>query len=281
MFRTLVSRFSNILLALKLSLLKLSQLKAMGSYPASAGKRLLVITAVVAGGLTANASMAGSSSSNGNSENRLERLRAAAANPHHSIDPADYTISLDDSCGYVISSADREIKKVVYFDLGGNKHVAKRDHYGNRFGTEVSLSDTSLAGVVEAGGTLFIKLRRNKDHGYRRHGSAGVIEFTDIPMCEPAASCPAVITDDPLFLEYSTYPDRFTTTVSVTGSFKTCRVLKSDNSGIFLQDDLDPGRDDQNVAQFGRSSVIESPMFISNEQFDACAVVWGCIFPSE
>jgi len=123
----------------------------------------------------------------------MQQIRAECASPHTALDPEDYELSRDESCNLIVSSADQNIKRVVYFDIDGNRHVVDRDQNGNRFGTEVNLSETALAGVAQTGGTLFVKAGKRRG---RRHGRTGAIEL-DIPACEPASNCS--VAADPLF----------------------------------------------------------------------------------
>jgi hypothetical protein len=227
----------------------------------------------------------------GQSDNRLDRLHAAADNLHWSLHQSDYSITTNDSCEYVVESANHDIRRVIYFDPDGNRHAVRRDHYGNRFGTSVNLADTALGGVVNSEGTLFIKLRNR----YRWYGDRLIIRL-DIPTC--GANAPVCVAtgvndetatvpvgSDPQFVEHAKgnndgEPGFSVTTATLGGGIMRCQSNAPDGSIILIEQ---PGNMEDFFQIFrldasGLAIVDESQIPLSREESTACGVVLGCEF---
>ncbi len=229
----------------------------------------------------------------GQSDNRLDRLHAAADNLHWSLDQSDYSITTNDSCEYVVESANHDIRRVIYFDPDGNRHAVRRDHYGNRFGTSVNLADTALGGVVNSEGTLFIKLRNR----YRWYGDRLIIRL-DIPTCganapvcvatgvnEETATVP--VGSDPQFIEHaagnSGGDGSFSILLQMVGSGITRCVSTNERTKeqILIQQNEGEGSDIFQIFRLdasGLAIVDESQIPLSREESTACGVVLGCEF---
>lgn len=214
-------------------------------------------------------------------EDRLERLHAAADNLHWSLDQSDYTITTNDSCEYLIRSTDRDIRRVIYFDPDGNRHVVRRDHYGNRLGTSVNLSNTALAGVMVPEGTLFIALRSK----YRWYRGGRLIVRLEIPDCNNSDACPAMaenmnmlmvdVSSDPVFIELSDSPNGMID----PGNANVC-LSSQTAAGDFIRIVQNDGANDtfQIFRIVGPGQIEEPPVVLSREQSTACATRLGCTF---